>query len=170
MRARALCAHPSIPDHWALRCMNRCPDPVVSLKRDPQCLSPQESSVLIDRPTAWCPFQNALVKFLPHFETAFPDYQLNRNVSYTCSRKLKNMPKWAEAASTGLTYKNSKRCSRGYVFANNNKCGRERALKEALSSYAIIWDSGGEADWMNNNMKGMLNIRAIMVESEPYLR
>ncbi|GFT82731.1 hypothetical protein NPIL_687131, partial [Nephila pilipes] len=45
----------------------------------------------------------------------------------------------------------------------------EKALKEALSSYAIIWKSGGEVDWMNNNMMGMLNIREIMVESEPYL-
>ncbi|PRD31051.1 UNVERIFIED_CONTAM: hypothetical protein NCL1_24535 [Trichonephila clavipes] len=35
MRARAYCAHPSIRDHWVLRCMGRCPDPVVSLKRDP---------------------------------------------------------------------------------------------------------------------------------------
>ncbi|GFX95542.1 hypothetical protein TNCV_4825571 [Trichonephila clavipes] len=41
MRARAYCAHPSIRDHWALRCMSRCLDQVVSLKRDPQCLSPQ---------------------------------------------------------------------------------------------------------------------------------
>ncbi|GFT54380.1 hypothetical protein TNCV_2727171 [Trichonephila clavipes] len=31
MRARAYCAHPSIRDHWALRCMSRCPDQVVSL-------------------------------------------------------------------------------------------------------------------------------------------
>ncbi|GFT23391.1 transposase [Trichonephila clavipes] len=52
MRARAYCAHPSIRDHWALRCMSRCPDQVVSLKRDPQCLSPQASLVLIYRPAA----------------------------------------------------------------------------------------------------------------------
>ncbi|GFV81493.1 uncharacterized protein TNCV_52171 [Trichonephila clavipes] len=26
MRNRAYCAHPSIRDHWALRCMGRCPD------------------------------------------------------------------------------------------------------------------------------------------------
>ncbi|GFT16469.1 hypothetical protein TNCV_281101 [Trichonephila clavipes] len=32
MRARAYCAHPSIRDHWVLRCMSRCPDQVVSLK------------------------------------------------------------------------------------------------------------------------------------------
>ncbi|GFS79289.1 hypothetical protein TNCV_4409451 [Trichonephila clavipes] len=41
MKARAYCAHPSIRDHWGLRCMSRCPDQVVSLKRDHQCLSPQ---------------------------------------------------------------------------------------------------------------------------------
>ncbi|GFX20509.1 piggyBac transposable element-derived protein 4 [Trichonephila clavipes] len=41
MRARADCNPPSIRDHWALRCMSRCLDQVVSLKRDPQCLSPQ---------------------------------------------------------------------------------------------------------------------------------
>ncbi|GFU50315.1 HTH_Tnp_Tc3_2 domain-containing protein [Trichonephila clavipes] len=35
MRARAYCAHPSIRDHWALRCMNICTDQVVSLQRDP---------------------------------------------------------------------------------------------------------------------------------------
>ncbi|GFW78627.1 uncharacterized protein TNCV_4260501 [Trichonephila clavipes] len=52
IRARAHCAHPRKRDHWALRCMNRCPDQVVSLKRDPQCLSPQASLVLIYRPTA----------------------------------------------------------------------------------------------------------------------
>ncbi|GFX04308.1 uncharacterized protein TNCV_3974561 [Trichonephila clavipes] len=48
---RAYCAHPSIRDHWALRYMSRCPDQVASLKRDPQCLSPQASLVLIYRPT-----------------------------------------------------------------------------------------------------------------------
>ncbi|GFS77287.1 hypothetical protein TNCV_3758711 [Trichonephila clavipes] len=31
--------------------MDRCPEQVVSLKRDPQCLSPQASLVLIYRPT-----------------------------------------------------------------------------------------------------------------------
>ncbi|GFU13668.1 hypothetical protein TNCV_939111 [Trichonephila clavipes] len=40
MKARAYCAHPSIRDQKALSCMSRCPDQVVSLKRDPQCLSP----------------------------------------------------------------------------------------------------------------------------------
>ncbi|PRD27301.1 UNVERIFIED_CONTAM: hypothetical protein NCL1_35732 [Trichonephila clavipes] len=40
-KGRAYCAHPSIRDHWALRCMNRSLDKVVSLKRDFQCLSPQ---------------------------------------------------------------------------------------------------------------------------------
>ncbi|GFX28513.1 uncharacterized protein TNCV_1153221 [Trichonephila clavipes] len=43
------CAHPSIRDHWALRFMSRCPDQAVSLKRDPQCLSPQASLVLTYR-------------------------------------------------------------------------------------------------------------------------
>ncbi|GFT85097.1 hypothetical protein TNCV_791301 [Trichonephila clavipes] len=52
MRARAYCAHPSIRDLWALRCMSRCPVQVDSLKRDSQCLSPQASLVLIYRPTA----------------------------------------------------------------------------------------------------------------------
>ncbi|GFV56513.1 hypothetical protein TNCV_2276511 [Trichonephila clavipes] len=42
MRARAYCAHPSIRDHWTLRCMSRYLDQVVSLKRDSQSLSPQE--------------------------------------------------------------------------------------------------------------------------------
>ncbi|GFT47550.1 hypothetical protein TNCV_3750661 [Trichonephila clavipes] len=54
MRARAYCAHPSIRDNWALRCKSRCLDQVVNLKREPQCLSPQASLVLIYRPTA-CP-------------------------------------------------------------------------------------------------------------------
>ncbi|GFX38241.1 gamma-aminobutyric acid type B receptor subunit 1 [Trichonephila clavipes] len=52
MRARAYCAHPSIRDHWVMRCRSRCPDQMVCLKRDPQCLSPQASLVLIYRPTA----------------------------------------------------------------------------------------------------------------------
>ncbi|GFW99055.1 hypothetical protein TNCV_3008251 [Trichonephila clavipes] len=28
MRARAYCAHPSVRDHWALKCISRCPDQV----------------------------------------------------------------------------------------------------------------------------------------------
>ncbi|GFT95942.1 transposable element Tcb1 transposase [Trichonephila clavipes] len=51
MRARVHCVHPSTRDHWSLRYKSRCPDQVVSLKRDPQCLSPQASLVLIYRPT-----------------------------------------------------------------------------------------------------------------------
>ncbi|GFW93992.1 x-linked retinitis pigmentosa GTPase regulator-interacting protein 1 [Trichonephila clavipes] len=43
MRVRVYCAHPSICDHWVLRGMSRCPDQMVSLKRDPKCLSPQAS-------------------------------------------------------------------------------------------------------------------------------
>ncbi|GFX12347.1 putative DD41D transposase [Trichonephila clavipes] len=31
MRARAYCSHPNIRGHWALRCMSRCPDQVISL-------------------------------------------------------------------------------------------------------------------------------------------
>ncbi|GFT07558.1 hypothetical protein TNCV_4045251 [Trichonephila clavipes] len=42
--------HPNIRDHWALRCMNRCPDLVVCLKRDLQCLRPEASLVLIYQP------------------------------------------------------------------------------------------------------------------------
>ncbi|GFW66186.1 hypothetical protein TNCV_1710851 [Trichonephila clavipes] len=51
MRARNY-AHPNIRDHWALRCMNRCPNLVVCLKRDLQCLRLQASLVLIYRPNA----------------------------------------------------------------------------------------------------------------------
>ncbi|GFW84134.1 hypothetical protein TNCV_4877971 [Trichonephila clavipes] len=51
MRAGANCAHPSIRDHWAQRCMSRCPDEVVNLKQDAQCLTPQ-ASLVIYRPTA----------------------------------------------------------------------------------------------------------------------
>ncbi|GFW10756.1 putative transposable element [Trichonephila clavipes] len=49
MRARNYYAHPNIRDHWALRCMNKCPDLVVCLKRDLQCLRPQARLVLIYR-------------------------------------------------------------------------------------------------------------------------
>ncbi|PRD36622.1 UNVERIFIED_CONTAM: hypothetical protein NCL1_08099 [Trichonephila clavipes] len=42
MRVRAYRAHPSIRDHWPLRCMSISPDQVVSLKRDPECLSPSK--------------------------------------------------------------------------------------------------------------------------------
>ncbi|PRD23258.1 UNVERIFIED_CONTAM: hypothetical protein NCL1_46871 [Trichonephila clavipes] len=52
MRASAYRAHPSIRNHWALRCMSRYSALVVSLKRDTQRLSPQASWVLIYRPTA----------------------------------------------------------------------------------------------------------------------
>ncbi|GFW40151.1 uncharacterized protein TNCV_5118341 [Trichonephila clavipes] len=44
MRVRAYCAHPSIRDHWPLRCMSRCPDQVISLKRDPSVKSPSKLS------------------------------------------------------------------------------------------------------------------------------
>ncbi|GFV55904.1 hypothetical protein TNCV_1390201 [Trichonephila clavipes] len=47
MRARNYCAHPNIRDHWTLRCMNRCPDLMVCLKRDLQCLRLPASLVLI---------------------------------------------------------------------------------------------------------------------------
>ncbi|GFW51575.1 hypothetical protein TNCV_4212531 [Trichonephila clavipes] len=50
MKARDYYAHPNIRDLWVLRCMNRCPDLVVCLKRDLQCLRPQASLVLICRP------------------------------------------------------------------------------------------------------------------------
>ncbi|GFY10536.1 hypothetical protein TNCV_2565641 [Trichonephila clavipes] len=49
MSARNYYAHPDIRDHWALRCMNRCLDLVVCLKRDLQCLRPKGSLVLIYR-------------------------------------------------------------------------------------------------------------------------
>ncbi|GFY12829.1 hypothetical protein TNCV_1958571 [Trichonephila clavipes] len=49
MRARNYCAHHNSRDHWTLRCMNRCPDLVVCLKRDLQCLRPEASLVLIYR-------------------------------------------------------------------------------------------------------------------------
>ncbi|GFW04480.1 hypothetical protein TNCV_878491 [Trichonephila clavipes] len=35
MRAKAYCAHLSIHGHWALRCMSRCPDKVISLNETP---------------------------------------------------------------------------------------------------------------------------------------
>ncbi|GFW00556.1 hypothetical protein TNCV_693951 [Trichonephila clavipes] len=50
MRIRNYYAHPNIRDHWALRCMSRCPDLVICLKRDLQCLRPEVSLVLIYRP------------------------------------------------------------------------------------------------------------------------
>ncbi|GFV74167.1 RNase H domain-containing protein [Trichonephila clavipes] len=50
MTARNYCAHHNTRDHWTLRCMNRCPDLVVCLKRDLQCLRPEASLVLIYRP------------------------------------------------------------------------------------------------------------------------
>ncbi|GFU55768.1 uncharacterized protein TNCV_2969371 [Trichonephila clavipes] len=52
MRVKSYCAYPNTRDHWALRYMSRCPDQVVSLKRDPQCLSPQANLVLFYRPNA----------------------------------------------------------------------------------------------------------------------
>ncbi|GFU15426.1 hypothetical protein TNCV_2700251 [Trichonephila clavipes] len=50
MRARNYCAHHNTRDHWALRCMNRCPELMVCLKKDLQCLRLQASFVLIYRP------------------------------------------------------------------------------------------------------------------------
>ncbi|GFW03988.1 hypothetical protein TNCV_2051041 [Trichonephila clavipes] len=52
MRSRNYYAHPNIRDHWALRCMNRCPDLVVCQKREFQCLRSQASLVLIYKPNA----------------------------------------------------------------------------------------------------------------------
>ncbi|GFV51970.1 hypothetical protein TNCV_1323231 [Trichonephila clavipes] len=48
--ARNYYDHPNIRDHWALRCLNRCLDLVVCLKRALQCLRPQASLELIYRP------------------------------------------------------------------------------------------------------------------------
>ncbi|GFV18068.1 hypothetical protein TNCV_168721 [Trichonephila clavipes] len=54
IRARDDCAHLSICDHWALRCMSRCLDQVVSLKRNPQCFSPQASlGVILSTHLRW---------------------------------------------------------------------------------------------------------------------
>ncbi|GFS95023.1 hypothetical protein TNCV_4413501 [Trichonephila clavipes] len=50
VKARNYCAHHNTRDHWTLRRMNRCPDLVVCLKRDLQCLRPETSLVLIYRP------------------------------------------------------------------------------------------------------------------------
>ncbi|GFU52090.1 hypothetical protein TNCV_3225121 [Trichonephila clavipes] len=50
MRARNYYSHPNLRDHWALRSMNRCPNMLVSLKRDLQCLRPQASLILIYLP------------------------------------------------------------------------------------------------------------------------
>ncbi|GFX92336.1 hypothetical protein TNCV_1112631 [Trichonephila clavipes] len=50
MSVRNYYAQPNISDHWALRSLNRCPDLVVCLKKDLQCLRPQASLVLIYRP------------------------------------------------------------------------------------------------------------------------
>ncbi|GFW55560.1 hypothetical protein TNCV_119441 [Trichonephila clavipes] len=50
MRARNYCACHNTRDHWTLRCMNRCPNLVVCLKRDLQCLRPEASLVHIYRP------------------------------------------------------------------------------------------------------------------------
>ncbi|GFT52823.1 hypothetical protein TNCV_206481 [Trichonephila clavipes] len=52
MRTRDYCAHPSIRGRWAMRCLSRCPDKVFSMKRDPQCLSPQAILALICQSTA----------------------------------------------------------------------------------------------------------------------
>ncbi|GFW62116.1 hypothetical protein TNCV_1685471 [Trichonephila clavipes] len=49
MRVRDYSAHPSIRDHWALRCMSRFPDQVVSLKRDSPVFKFQASFALIYR-------------------------------------------------------------------------------------------------------------------------
>ncbi|GFU71253.1 hypothetical protein TNCV_3782391 [Trichonephila clavipes] len=50
MKARNYCAHPNTRDHWALWFINRCPDLVVCLKRDLQCLRLQATLVHIYRP------------------------------------------------------------------------------------------------------------------------
>ncbi|GFU37534.1 hypothetical protein TNCV_4274621 [Trichonephila clavipes] len=42
MSARAYCAHPSILDHWVLRCMSRCPDQGQSEARPPIFKSPSK--------------------------------------------------------------------------------------------------------------------------------
>ncbi|GFX91153.1 hypothetical protein TNCV_1245681 [Trichonephila clavipes] len=51
IRAKTYCAHLSVRNQWALRCLIRCHDQVVSLKRDPKCFSLQASLVLIYRST-----------------------------------------------------------------------------------------------------------------------
>ncbi|GFS58789.1 hypothetical protein TNCV_4271001 [Trichonephila clavipes] len=46
MRAMAYCAHPSIPDHWMLRCTRICPDQVSLVYADkPQTLDHLEDNI-----------------------------------------------------------------------------------------------------------------------------
>ncbi|GFX12279.1 hypothetical protein TNCV_63251 [Trichonephila clavipes] len=52
MRARNYCAHHNTRYHWTLRCMNRCPDLVVCLNRDLQCLRPEACLGPEERPEA----------------------------------------------------------------------------------------------------------------------
>ncbi|GFW76247.1 hypothetical protein TNCV_3800821 [Trichonephila clavipes] len=39
----AYCSHLSKRNCWALRRMSECPDKVISLKRNPQCLVPKQA-------------------------------------------------------------------------------------------------------------------------------
>ncbi|GFT74134.1 hypothetical protein TNCV_3708361 [Trichonephila clavipes] len=59
MRARAYCAHPSIRYYWALRCMGRCPDQVVSLKQDPGVLIQERDESPSPKPRPWARIQLA---------------------------------------------------------------------------------------------------------------
>ncbi|GFX67206.1 hypothetical protein TNCV_2185531 [Trichonephila clavipes] len=52
IRVMAKSAQRIIRITWALRCMSRCPDQEVSLKREPQCSSPRASLILIYRAIA----------------------------------------------------------------------------------------------------------------------
>ncbi|GFV24495.1 hypothetical protein TNCV_813791, partial [Trichonephila clavipes] len=63
MKFRAYFVHHSIRNHWALRSMSRCPDQVISLKRDPPLFkSPSEFGAhlsthcsRVERPSRPCP-------------------------------------------------------------------------------------------------------------------
>ncbi|GFT48772.1 hypothetical protein TNCV_595311 [Trichonephila clavipes] len=69
MRTRAYCAHPSIRDNWALRCISKCPDQVVSLKLDPQCLSSPNFVHLTPKSAPACLYNSLIDTHQKNFES-----------------------------------------------------------------------------------------------------
>ncbi|GFW08137.1 hypothetical protein TNCV_2979041 [Trichonephila clavipes] len=95
MRARAYYAHTSIRDHWVLRRMSRYPDQVVSLKRDPQCLSPQSSPLELPGHHIYSqifPYMSDPVPDISCMPNLLPDLQVDRSSVASTHCRYNNQP------------------------------------------------------------------------------
>ncbi|GFT31320.1 uncharacterized protein TNCV_607671 [Trichonephila clavipes] len=129
MKARNYCAHPNILDHWKLRCMNRCPDLVVCLKRDLQCLRPQASLVLIYRPN--------VAGMKGKVDLALP---VNRTPDLWCGNTIHYHSTLFETKTLGVSWKPNLYC---FLIKVKVCLDSSYTKRDVLSAIAKIFDRVG---------------------------